>query len=116
LASIALPADQRNYLKWFNTSCFNTNSSQQLANNLITLPARFSYIRGMALNVADLSGMKRFKISERVNVEMRWEFLNAFNHVWLGAPNTSPTSGAFGQSGTEQSSPRRVYWSGHITF
>jgi hypothetical protein len=116
LASIALPADQRSYLKWFNTSCFNTVSSQQLANNLITLPARFSYIRGMPLSVADLSGIKKFKISERVNVEMRWEFLNAFNHVWLGAPNTSPTSGAFGQSGTEQSSPRRVYWSGHITF
>ena len=38
LASIALPTDHRTYLKWFNTSCFNTVSSQQLANNLITLP------------------------------------------------------------------------------
>ena len=116
IASIALPADQRSYLRWFNTSCFNTNASQQLANNLITLPARFSYIRGMPLSVMDLSGLKKFKISERVTAEMRWEFLNALNHVWLGAPTTSPTSGAFGQATTEQSAPRRVYWSGHIVF
>jgi hypothetical protein len=115
-ASIALPASQRNYLRWFNTSCFNTNASQQLADNLITLPARFSYIRGMPLNVMDLSGLKKFKISERVTAEMRWEFLNALNHVWLGAPTTTPTSGAFGQAATEQSAPRRVYWSGHLTF
>ena len=103
-------------MKWFNTSCFNTNSSQQFSNNLITLPARFSYIRGMALDVLDLSGIKKFKVNERVAIEMRWEFLNATNHVWLGAPNTSPTAGNFGQAGAEQSSPRRAYWSGHITF
>jgi hypothetical protein len=115
-ASIALPSDQRNYLGWFNTSCFNTNSAQQLSNNLITLPARFSYIRGMPLSVMDLSGIKKFRVSERISIEMRWEFLNALNHVWLGAPNTTPTSGAFGQAGTEQSAPRRVYWSGHLTF
>jgi len=70
----------------------------------------------MPLSVMDLSGIKKFRISERVNLEMRWEFLNALNHVWLGAPNTTPTSGAFGQAGTEQSAPRRVYWSGHLTF
>jgi hypothetical protein len=70
----------------------------------------------MAWNDLDLSGVKRFKISERVKAEMRWEFLNATNHVWLGAPVTSPTNGAFGQCTTEDSAPRRVYWSGHITF
>jgi hypothetical protein len=116
IASIALPKDQRTYNKWFNTSCFNTVSNQQLSNHLATLPTRFSYLRAMPLNVADLSGIKRFKINERVSLEMRWEFLNAFNHVWLGSPTTSPTSGSFGQCGTENSAPRRVYWSGHITF
>lgn len=115
-ASIALPKSRRNVNEWFNTSCFNTNASQQLANNLVTLPARFSYIRGMPWNDLDLSGVKRFKITERVKAEMRWEFLNATNHVWLGAPVTSPTNGAFGQCTTEDSAPRRVYWSGHVTF
>jgi hypothetical protein len=70
----------------------------------------------MPLNVLDLAGHKKFQITERVGLEMRWEFMNATNHVWLGAPNTSPTSGAFGQATTEQSAPRRVYWSGHLTF
>jgi len=115
-ADIALPKDRRTYQHWINTSCFNTNSSQQLSNNLITMPARFSYIRGMALDVLDLSGLKKFRLSERVSLEMRWEFLNATNHVWLGNPNTTPTNGAFGQCGTENSSPRRVYWSGRLRF
>jgi len=87
-----------------------------LANNLITLPSRFSYVRGPALTVADLSGIKRFRVAEKVKLEFRMEFLNAFNQVWLGGINTTPTSAAFGQAATEQSAPRRVYWSGRVSF
>ena len=113
---IALPSDQRNVNKWFNTGCFVTASSQQLVNNIVTMPARFSYLRGDALSVADLSAIKQFKVHETVGVEFKMEFLNAFNRAWLGGINTTPTSATFGQCATEQSAPRRAYWSLRVKF
>jgi hypothetical protein len=113
---IALPSDQRNFKKWFNTGCFVTAANQQLASNLITMPTRFSWLRGDALNVLDVAGIKRFKMTERFSLEFKLEVQNALNREWLGSVSTSPTSGTFGQSGAEQSAPRRVYWSGRLTF
>jgi hypothetical protein len=113
---IPLPSDQRNYKKWFNTGCFVTPSNQQLASNLVTMPSRFSWLRGDALAVLDVAGIKRFKLNERVSLEFKLEVQNALNREWLGSVTTSPTSGSFGQSGAEQSAPRRAYWSGRVTF
>jgi hypothetical protein len=113
---IALPADQRSWNHWFNTGCFVTAANQQLANNLVTMPTLFSWLRADGLSVADFSGIKRFKLAEKMSLEFKLEFLNALNRVWLGGPSTSPTSGTFGIINAEQSAPRRVYWSGHLTF
>jgi hypothetical protein len=114
--AIPLPSDQRNYKKWFNTGCFVTAANQQLASNLVTMPSRFSWLRGDALNVLDLAGIKRFKLTERFSLEFKLEVQNALNREWLGSVTTNPTSGSFGQSGAEQSAPRRVYWSGRLSF
>src|SRR5262249_60858012 len=46
IKDIALPASQRTWQHWFNTTGFVTNSSQQLANNVRTFPLMFSGIRG----------------------------------------------------------------------
>lgn len=113
---IALPSDQRNVYKWFNTSCFVTASNQQLAYNLVTMPSRFSYLRGDSLSVLDVSMIKTLKVTETIGVEFRAEFLNAFNREWLGSVNVTPTSAAFGQSTYEQSAPRRVYLSLRVKF
>ncbi len=113
---IALPADQRNWTKWFNTDCFERASGKQLSNNLVTMPSMFSWLRGDGLSVADFSGIKRFRLGERVALEFKAEVMNVTNRVWLGNPDMSPTSGSFGQMRAEQSAPRRLYWSGHLTF
>jgi hypothetical protein len=113
---IALPASQRSWSRWFNTGCFVTAANQQLANNLVTMPTLFSWLRGDALSVADFSGIKRFRLAEKVSLEFKLEVLNAMNRVWLGSPSTTPTSGSFGIVNAEQSAPRRVYWSGHVSF
>jgi hypothetical protein len=113
---IPLPSDQRNYKKWFNTGCFVTAANQQLASNLVTMPLRFSWLRGDALNVLDVAGIKRFQLRERLSLEFKLEVENALNREWLGSVSTNPTSGTFGQSGAEQSAPRRVYWSGRLSF
>ena len=99
-----------------NKACFVTLPSQQLANNLMTFPTRFSYITGPPLNVTDFSWMKKFQLGERFTAEFRMEFLNAFNHVWLYGIDTTPTDGYFWPSSYGKQLPRRAYWSGRVRF
>jgi hypothetical protein len=107
-APIVLPSDQRSIHGWFNTKAFVTASGSQLANNLITLHSLFSNIRADCLKQTDLSAMKKFTVHERFYFELRAEFLNAFNNVFLGAPNTTPTSSAFGTVTSDNGAPRNV--------
>ena len=103
---VSLPGDQRSVKRWFNTSCFVTVSSQQLASNVQTLPTRFSYIRGDGQNQADLSIIKNTRIREGLQSQFRFEAINALNHPQFSTPNTTPTSTAFGQVTTTWGFPR----------
>lgn len=106
---IALSADERDVDRWFNTAAgFNRNSAQQLANNIRTFPLRFSGIRGDAQNRWDISALKNFLITERVNLEFRAECFNALNHANFNNPNTTPTSSSFGRI-TGTSSQARTF-------
>ena len=102
--------------QWFNTSCFNKVSSQQLANNLVTLSPRFSGIRADAYNSWDASLIKNTVIKERTSIELRFEALNLFNQVNFAAPNTSPTSSAFGEVTAQNNVPRHLQFSLRFKF
>ena len=102
--------------QWFNTSCFNRVSSQQLANNLITLSPRFGGIRADSYNYFDASIMKDTRIHERLTVEFRVEVLNLFNQVTFGSPNTTPTSTSFGQVTSQLNVPRRMQFTLRLQF
>jgi hypothetical protein len=102
--------------QWFNTSCFNRISSQQLANNLITLSPRFAGIRADAYNYFDVSLLKRTKVHEKLEVEFRVEALNVLNQVTFAAPNTSPTSTSFGQVTAQSNVPRRMQFTLRLQF
>jgi hypothetical protein len=93
---VALAADERTIYRWFNTSCFNRVSSQQLASNVRSLSTRFAGIRGPGLNNFDLSLIKNTQITERVRLQFLAEGINALNHPQFTNPNTTPTSTAFG--------------------
>ena len=41
--------------------------------------------------------MKNWIFEQRFNLQFRWEMFNAFNHPNFANPNTSPSSGNFGQ-------------------
>ncbi|NOT58789.1 MAG: TonB-dependent receptor [Acidobacteria bacterium] len=79
-----------------------------LANNLRYFPTRFSGLRGQNLHLWDLSVMKKVKIYERLQLELRGEFLNAFNHVQFNDPETNPTSANFGRVTSQANLPRNV--------
>jgi hypothetical protein len=97
MANVLLPASQRSVGEWFNVSAFNRVSSQQLASNIITMSSAFADLRGPAVNNWDFSAIKNTQIKERVRAQFTAAFINALNHPQFVAPNTTPTSSAFGQ-------------------
>jgi hypothetical protein len=106
-STIALPSDQRTIQRWFNTSAFVTNSSQQLTDNLRTFPLYLSSVRTGFYNDWDTSLSKAFPVHERLKVQFRADATNVLNHTsgWE-TPNVSPTSSAFGQVTAAYSMPR----------
>lgn len=97
LKDIPLPVSQRRTERWFNVDAgFERDSRKQLASNIRTFPLRFSGIRADGINNFDLSLFKHFRIREGLKAQVRIESFNALNHVQFAAPNTTPTSTAFG--------------------
>lgn len=114
--SINLPKSERSVDRWFNTAAgFNRNNAQALASNYRVSALRFSGIRGDGQSRWDLSAIKNFKVTERWKVQFRAECLNAMNHPNLFAPNTTPSSTAFGTI-TGQDVPRSWQMALRITF
>lgn len=79
-----------------------------LGSNIRTLPTRFSGFRGHNVHNWDLSMVKRFKIYERLNFQLRADFLNAFNRTQFSDPNLSPTNTNFGRITSTLGLPRHV--------
>jgi len=97
LQDIVLPKSQRRVERWLNTDAgFERDPAKQLGQNIQTFPTRFSGIRADGINNFDLSLFKNFRIHEQLRAQFRLETFNTLNHVQLGAPNTTPTSTAFG--------------------
>ena len=116
-SQIAFSGDQRTIGQWFNTSCFNRTSSQQLANNPITLSSLVSGMRGDGIRQLDLSLLKNTRLREGLNLEIRAEAYNAFNTPMFGPPSTSsPTSTAFGTVTAQFSTARTIQLAGKIVF
>jgi hypothetical protein len=109
LSDIPLPKDQQTIDRWFNVNAgFERNSSRQLGSNIRTLSSRFSGIRGDGMNNWDISVIKNTDIKESVKLQFRAEFINTFNHTQFGAPNTTPSSTAFGTVTTDTQWPRAI--------
>jgi Carboxypeptidase regulatory-like domain len=92
----------------FNTAQFNTVSAQQLADNIQTLDLQFNNLRRNHTSEIDTSMDKNFRFGERRYVQIRFEAFNLQNRVTFGAPNTSPTSSAFGTISSQANTPRRL--------
>ena len=116
ISQVPLPNGQQTINRWFNTTAFNTVSSQQLASNIQTMSTRFSGIRGDAINNCDLSLFKNFAVHEGVTLQFRSEFNNAFNHPHFGDPNTSPTNLNFGVVTTQANWPRVIQFALKLLF
>jgi len=82
--------------------------SQPAAFTFGNLASRVPDIRVDGVRNFDLSLFKDFRVVERVRVQFRAEFLNAFNTPRFGGPNTSVTSSSFGVISSQANAPRQI--------
>jgi hypothetical protein len=61
------------------------------------MSSSISQVRAPSVNNWDMSAIKNTQIKERLHLQFTTQFINALNHPQFTAPNTSPTSTAFGQ-------------------
>ncbi len=122
---IAIPRSQQTVARWFNTqafisvvggnpTCQNSTGGTVTAascatpvDHLRTLPFYFADVRSDPTNNADLGLAKNIRVGETMRIQLRLEFINAFNHPLLNTGGLSnsqvvvnPGSATFGQTVT----------------
>jgi hypothetical protein len=108
LKDIPIPVSGRRAERWFNVDAgFERDTRSVLGSNIRTLPSRFNGIRADGINNFDLSMFKNYRVKERYTVQFRLESYNTLNHVQFDAPNTTPTSSAFGTINAEKGHGQR---------
>ena len=111
-----LNLDPRNIDHTFDTTRFNTNSTQQLGSNIRTFSSRFSNLRGDAINNLDVSLIKNTAITERVNLQFRAESFNLANRPQFSTPNLSATSTNFGKVTSQANFARLIQLGLRLTW
>jgi hypothetical protein len=94
--------DQMSTLKWINTDVFTsiltgTSTNATPVDHLRSLLLRFPDVRRDAINNFDLSLLKSVKLPRDMRLEVRFEFINAFNEPYFPGPVTGMTTATFGQ-------------------
>ena len=90
---------QHQLLNWFGTKSFVQPAAGFFGN------AGVGTILSPGLVVYNMALYKDFRMTERVTLQFRSEFFNAFNHPNWGSPNTNVGAGSFGQI-TSMKNPR----------
>jgi hypothetical protein len=90
--------------RYFDTSVFTQPAAFTFGNTGPRLPD----VRNDGSYNWDLSLFKEFVPLERVKIQFRSEFLNAFNTPRFGNPNTSVTSSSFGVITSQANAPRQI--------
>lgn len=79
--------------EWFNTNAFQENATGTFGDTGKNI------LRGPRFFQADLAAIKNAKLSDRLSLEFRAEFFNAFNNVNFGKPdgNLADLGGTYGE-------------------
>jgi hypothetical protein len=82
---------QLDYTKQRNDTRIN------IANNIRTLPSRYSNLRTQPIQLLDVSLIKNFAFTERVKLQFRAEAINATNRFHFAGPVLNPRDTNFGR-------------------
>lgn len=94
---------------WFNPAAFTQNAKGtfgMLRPNTLSNPG---YVN------VDINLQKNFVITEKIGLELRSSFYNAFNHANLGGPGSTLTSSNFGVI-TTATNPRVIEFGSRLSF
>lgn len=69
--------------RWFDSKCFVASPNNIIGNS------GFNILRGPSWSRSDITLAKNFFLTEGTRIQFRADFLNAFNQVAFGNPNTS---------------------------
>jgi hypothetical protein len=99
---VSIPSAQRTTAGWFNTGAFTsllnaTATNATPVNHLRKFPYRLDSVRRDYIKNVDLSLLKDIQIREQMRVQLRLEFINAFNEPYFPAPVVNQTASNFGQ-------------------
>ena len=81
---VAVTLDNPTPERWFNVDAFLEPGRFELG----TVPRYLSTLRKDALNIADISVSKTFRIGEHLRAQLRGEFLNITNTPRFGLPDS----------------------------
>ena len=73
-------------------------------------------LTGPGLAVVDLSVNKRFRLSERFDLQFRTEFFNALNTPSFGMPVSGVSNAAFGVVNTQANRPRSIQFAAKLIW
>jgi Carboxypeptidase regulatory-like domain len=103
------PGNSANNL-WYNPAAFrdpNANVSGNTPYSFGNKPSYQGNDRSFNYYEEDFGLLKRIPITERIGVQFRAEFFNAFNRTVFGSPNNNPNNAGFGTVGGLNNSPRQ---------
>ena len=100
----------------FDTTAFNTVSSQQLASNYRTFPTQFNNLRVDHSNNIDITLTKTFTIKERVKIQFRAESFNLCNKPLFASPTLTATTSTFGTIPSQTNNPRYIQFGLRLTY
>jgi hypothetical protein len=95
---------------WFNKAAFALPAVYTLGNS------GRNNVTGPGLTELDLSMMKRFRITERVGSELRWDVFNVANHPNFASPNANLSSAAYGTISSTVVDSRQMQLALRISF
>ena len=91
-------------------------TSNNVPLRLGTAPRVLPNVRGPHQFSEDLGLEKKFRFTEQMDIEVRADFINAFNRSGRGDPVTDVTSPLFGQITGFQRGPRNIQLGARFTF
>jgi hypothetical protein len=86
--------------EWFNTSAFALNAPYTFGNSGRNI------LYGDGLSNWDAALLRKFRVREGMDLQLRGEFFNVLNHADFGTPVTNMSSSNFGKVFSTRNSPR----------